>query len=234
MQLSKLENEAYSILRKNNLFVFTVRDLVLLMDIDRMKAYNIIKALKKKDALKTIKSGKYSFNDVDEFVIGAYAYWPSYVSFLSAISYYGYSDNTPKKILYATTRNSREFDNFKYVRFSKKRFFGYLSVGDIVIADKEKAFIDSLLFPKYSLGIKHVHECFEKAIKEIDVKKIVDYALKLNVKSVIRRLGYLLEKLGIDEKRLYRNAGKGYELLDPSMGRLNNFNKKWLLDINDI
>jgi len=232
MQLSKLENKAYDILRKNKLFVFTVKDLVLLMDVDKVKAYNIIKALKKKNALKIIKSGKYSFKDVDEFVIGAYAYWPSYVSFLSALNYYGYSDNSPKKIFCVTTKNSKEFEDFKYVKFSKKRFFGYLSVGDIIIADKEKTFIDSLLLPRYSLGIKHVYECLEKAINEIDLKKIVNYALKLNVNSVIRRLGYMLEKLGIDEEKLLKKVGNGYELLDPSIERLNNFNKKWLLDVN--
>ncbi|MFW6047073.1 MAG: type IV toxin-antitoxin system AbiEi family antitoxin domain-containing protein [Candidatus Woesearchaeota archaeon] len=239
MQLSKLEDNAYRTLRKSNLSVFTVKDLSLLLGINRTKAYNLIKALKNKEAIITIKSGKYSFSDINEFVIGAYLNWPSYVSFISALNYYHYSDNIPKKILYATTKNSEELDGFKYVHVSKKKFFGYEGINEIIIANKEKAFIDSLMFPKYSLGINHVQDCLKSAIGEIDLNKLTSYALQLDIKSVIRRLGYLLEEIDTGNKhlkymeRLNKRIGKGIELLDPSLERKNNLNKKWLLDINN-
>ncbi|MFT4297859.1 MAG: hypothetical protein ACMXX5_01575 [Candidatus Woesearchaeota archaeon] len=93
------------------------------------------------------------------------------------------------------------------------------------------------MFPKYSSGISHIKECLAKAIKEIDIEKLVSYALKIEVKSVIRRLGYILEELKVKNnniKLLHKNIGKGFELLDPSLKSANNLNKKWLLDINTI
>ena len=99
MQLSKNEEEAYEILKKNRLPVFKIKDLVLLLNINPVKTYNLIKSLKKKRVIDVLSSGIYSFKDTDDFVAGAYLNWPSYVSFLSALNYYGFSDNLPKKLI---------------------------------------------------------------------------------------------------------------------------------------
>jgi len=104
----------------------------------------------------------------------------------------------------------------------------------ITIAEKEKAIIDSLLFPKYSGGIKEIANSLEKSGKEIDIKKLINYAFKVESKAVLRRLGFILEKLNYKKglKKMRENIGRGYELLDPSLKRKNNLNKKWLLDVN--
>jgi len=104
MQLSKNEDLAYSTLRKAGLEVFRIKDLVLLLNINKTKAYNLIKALKKKNAIEVLSSGTYLFKDIDEFVAGAYFNWPSYVSFLSALNYYGFNDNLPIKITFVSTK----------------------------------------------------------------------------------------------------------------------------------
>lgn len=235
MQLSKLENEAYEKLRTNNLIVFRPKDMRLLLNISRAKAYNIIKALKRKEAIK--KAGKrfLSLKETSEFVIAQAIVFPSYISFWSALSYYGFSDQTPKKIFLATTKYSKEMGNFKYVTLSKKRFFGYISMGNIVMAEKEKAIIDSLLFPKYAGGIKEIIRSISSAKKQINIKKLISYAKKTGSRAAIRRLGFILEKLNYKEKgiqQLKKNIGKGPELLDPSLKRKNNINKTWMLDIN--
>ena len=150
MQLSKLENRAYETIRVNAFSVFRTKDLCLLMKIDRTKAYNIIKSLKKKNIIKNIGKGFFAFNDSEEFIIGTAINYPSYISFWSALNYYGFSDQTPIKIFIATPKYSKQIGNFKYITLSKKRFFGYTKIGQVAIAEKEKALIDSLLFPKYS------------------------------------------------------------------------------------
>jgi len=164
-------------------------------------------------------------------------HYPPYVSFWSALSYYGLSDQMPKKIFLATTRYTKEVNNFRYITLSKKRFFGYTTVGKITIAEKEKAIIDSLLFPKYAGGIKEIIKCIETALKSdtIDIKKLIGYALKVESKAVLRRIGYIIVSFdfkikAIENMRKY--IGKGYELFDPNLKRKNNFNKKWLLDVN--
>ena len=77
--------------------------------------------------------------------------------------------------------------------------------------------------------------CIKYALNEIDINKLINYALKMNSKSILRRLGFILEELKFKGKpltKLKENIGKGYELLDPNLKRKNNFNKKWLLDVN--
>ena len=236
MQLSKLESKAYEILKKNDLIIFKTKDLRLLLGINRTKCYNIIKALKKKKAIKAIKAGLYALQGTNELVIGSYLNWPSYLSFFSALNYYGFTDQLPKTIFYATTRFKKRINDYKYVTISKKRFFGYTKVGGIIIAEKEKAIIDSLLFPKYAGGIRELIDCIKAAIKELDKNKLVDYAMKIESKAVLRRLGFILELVGFKEKilkKIAKRIGKGYELLDPSLKKKNNLNKKWLLDVND-
>ena len=235
MQLSKLESKAYEILKRNGMVIFKAKDLVLLLGIKKEKAYNLIKALKMKKAIRAIKAGLYAIEGTNELIIGSYLNWPSYLSFWSALSYYGYSDQLPKTIFYATTKYRKKTDNYKYVVISKKRFFGYTKIGNIIIAEKEKAIIDSLLFPKYAGGIKELIVCIEKSINELNKEKLLNYAVRIKSKAVLRRLGFILEFIGCNSilKKIRRNIGKGYELLDPSLNKRNNLNKKWLLDIND-
>lgn len=236
MQLSKLESEAYEILRRNGLIIFKTKDIILLLGVKRIKAYNIIKALKKKEAIETVKAGLYALKGTNELIIGSHLNWPSYLSFWSALSYYGFTDQLPKTMFYATTKYKKRMNNYRYVTISKRRFFGYTKVGDIIIAEREKAIIDSLLFPKYAGGIRELADCIKSAIKELDKDKLLDYAVKVESKAVLRRLGFILELIGCEKKilkKIAKRIGKGYELLNPSFKKKNSLNKKWLLDIND-
>jgi|SRR3989344_6425623 len=235
MQLSKLEDLAYGELKKNNIYLFRIRDLCLLLKINKTKAYNLIKSLKKKEAIKNTGKGFFVIKRTNEYSIATILNHPSYISFWSALNYYGLSDQMPKKIFLATTKYSREINNFKYITLSKKRFFGYVSIGEIVIADKEKTIIDSLLFPKYSGGIVEINECLKNALEELDINKLLRYAFLVDSKAVLRRLGFMLENLNCDKgllKKIVIKIGKGYELLDPSLKKKNNLNNKWLLDVN--
>lgn len=235
MQLSKLENEAYEGLKRNSLEIFRIRDICLILNINKTKAYNLIKSLKKKKVIEKLGSGIFSLKGVDEFLVAVNLNWPSYISFWSALNYYGLSDQNPKKIFLVTTKYSKEFKNFKYITLSKNRFFGYTLSGKINIAEKEKAIIDSLLFPKYSGGTKEIEKSIKNGAKELDMEKLIEYAIKVKSKAVLRRLGFILEKLDIQAKnvrKIKKELGKGYELLDPSLRRKNNLNKTWLLDIN--
>lgn len=235
MQLSKLENFVYEELKKNNLSLFRIRDVCLLLRINKIKVYNIIKSLKRKKVIKKVGKGFFAFKDTNEFFIGLSINYPSYISFWSALNYYGFSDQMPKKIFLATTKYTKDMNNFKYVTISKNKFFGYIKIGEIVIAEKEKAIIDSLLFPKYSGGIKEIIRVIESALNRIDINKLINYAVKVKKKIVLRRLGFILESIGYKKKILEdvrKQIGKGYELLDPNQEKKNNLNHRWLLDVN--
>ncbi|MBN1157309.1 hypothetical protein JXA85_06820 [Candidatus Woesearchaeota archaeon] len=192
MQLSKLEAEAYETLRKNNLTIFKTNDLRLLMGFNAVKTYNLIKTLKKKAAIITKKAGTYALRGTNELAIGSYLNWPSYLSFWSALNYYGFSDQLPKTIFYATTRYRKKTGNFKYVTLSRRRFFGYVRAGDIIIAEKEKAVVDSLLFPKYAGGLRELTESVRNSIDRLDRKKLIEYCKRIKNKAAMERLEMIL------------------------------------------
>lgn len=234
MQLSKLEYRVYETLRRNNINAFKVKDLSLLLNINKTQAYNIIKALKKKKVVKKI-GGYLVLYDTDDFVTATSVHSPSYLSFLTALNYYGFSDNLSNKIFIATTKYSRNINNFNYITISRERFFGYVSIGEIVIADKEKAIIDSLLFPKYAGGLSEIIKCINAGINQLNIDKLINYAERVKSKAVLRRLRYILQELKIKTAKigkLKEKIGEGYEMLDSNLPRKNNLNKDWLLDIN--
>ncbi len=235
MQLSKLEHQAVTAVENNQLVVFSPKDLKLLLRLSLVQIYNLIKSLKKKKLIQKVGKNRLALSGTDELHIATVMHFPSYISFWSALSYYGYTDQLPRTVFLASSRYHPPIGSFHYVFLKPSRFFGYTAAGNIVLAEKEKAFLDSLLFPKYSGGIKEIKKGLHSAKSQIEVKKLINYALKMGSKVLLRRLGFLLEEEGLPQNKLTllkRNLGQGYEKLDPSLPRKNNWNAYWLLDVN--
>src|SRR3989338_5657214 len=195
MQLSKTENTVYETLKNAGFALFTVKDICQILSMKKTKVYNLLKALKKKGAIK--KFGVYfSFADADEFVIGPMLHFPSYLSLWSALQYYGLSDQMPKKIFLVTTKYRKSISNFVYVTVASHRYFGYKKIGNITIAEKEKVIVDSLFFPKYCGGLDEVYKSIKNGWKDIDKKKLVSYGRQMKSETVMRRVKYIIERCG--------------------------------------
>lgn len=193
MQLSKTENKVYETLRNAGFALFTVNNVCQILSMKKTKAYNLIKALKKKECIKKW-GAQFSFVDADDFVIGSLLHFPSYLSLWSALQYYGLSDQMPKKIFLITTRYRKPIGNFVYVTVASHRYFGYQKVGNITIAEKEKAIVDALYFPKYCGGLNEIYKCIKNGWKEIDKKKLLFYAHQMKSKTVMKRLKYVIRQ----------------------------------------
>lgn len=199
MQLSKTEDKVYETLKNAGVVLFTVKDMCQILSMKKTKAYNLIKALKKKGVIK--KWGAYfSFSDADDFMIGTLLHFPSYLSLWSALQYYGLSDQMPKKIFLITTKYRKPIDNFVYVTVASYRYFGYKKIGSLTIAEKEKAIVDGLFFPRYCGGIDEVYKSIKNGWKDIDKKKLLSYARQMRSKGVMKRIQYVLECYGEKEK----------------------------------
>ena len=70
----------------------------------------------------------------------------------------------------------------------------------------------------------------------MDVKRLVEYALMLDIGAVYRRLGYLLELFETKEKDqlelLRKKLTASYVLLDPLLPAEGNFIARWKLRLN--
>ena len=103
---------------------------------------------------------------------------------------------------------------------------------EFFIASPEKAILDCLFLPKYSRGLSVVFQALEN-LEQINTQKFVEYALKMNSKILLKRLGYLLSKLNIDIYPQVKNRiGNSYTLFDPIRSRYGSYNRKWKLIIN--
>ena len=71
---------------------------------------------------------------------------------------------------------------------------------------------------------------------EMRPEMLVNYALRLNVGAVIRRLGYLLDLYGLAQEselgRLRTQLTATYAIFDPLLPKEGSHNSKWRLQLN--
>jgi predicted transcriptional regulator of viral defense system len=130
---------------------------------------------------------------------------------------------------------------FRFVRCKPEDVFGIAlhwatKTERVRVSDLERTVIDGLKQPEHCGGITEVAKGFWMRRDAIDPKKLVDYALRLEVGAVARRLGFLIEtfELGAsaDIDRLRTRLTSTYALLDPLMPAEGRHHARWRLRLN--
>lgn len=195
--------------------------------------------LKQKRLIMEIEKGKYALPGTHPLLVASNAAFPSYISFLSAYSYYSLTTQMPGKALVVSTKSKKSISlgnyRIEFVKFPAKRAFGYKKEdfmgGYIFIAEKEKAVIDSLYLPEYC----PIGETMQALGQGMDTAKLVDYALRMDSIVLIKRLGFLLEKNNIDiYEKVRRRINSRYDLLNPMKRKAGEKNKKWKIVVNEV
>jgi predicted transcriptional regulator of viral defense system len=106
----------------------------------------------------------------------------------------------------------------------------------IRISDPERTVMDGLRMPEYCGGVTELARGIWIKKQELNDGKLVDYALRMNVGAVIRRLGYIMElyEIGSPESRnrLRDRLTNTYVKLDPLLPAEGKFLRKWRLHLN--
>ncbi|HAR49059.1 hypothetical protein ER57_01945 [Smithella sp. SCADC] len=71
--------------------------------------------------------------------------------------------------------------------------------------------------------------------KALDEKKLRKYAAKIGNSAVGKRLGFMMETLGLGDVEAFRKAmslAPGFSSLDPTMPKHGKYNRRWGLLIN--
>lgn len=211
--------------------VFRIQDIERIAYCNQNYAKQILNRLKKRKLIKQITKNRYTTKD-NIFIIASSIAFPSYISFWSAASFLGYTEQIVSTIQVATTRKVKpiNFEGYK-IKFIplKNYFFGYKKIstneGDILIAEDEKLVIDCLLRQKEAGNMDEIENVFENA--KISRQKIVDYLKKINKQSLVKRVGFLLgKKKSIDIYKEF-NLDNNYVLLTPASKKLKSINTKW-------
>jgi predicted transcriptional regulator of viral defense system len=185
-----------------------------------------------------IERGKYALRNTHPFILASNLIFPSYISFLATLSYYGFTSQMPRTISVVAIKTKKEvnFDNctFKFIKFKKERFFGYKKEvfhgRFIIIAELEKLIVDSLFLPRYC-PIDEIFNAIGEA--SFDLNKLLEYGIKMNSIVVLKRLGYLLDLRGFDiYDKLKGKLNNRFDLLNPLLPRTKEKNNKWKLIIN--
>lgn len=210
--------------------IFTLDDAIKILKIKRPTLTKLIYDLVKKNWLFRLSKGKFlllplkaGFKPIyneHEFIIASCLIKPYYVSYWSALNYYGLTEQVPRTVFIATIKRKRNITilgiDYKFITINKKKFFGFkkLKIEDkeIMIAEKEKCIIDCLDMPRYSGGIIEVAKAIWNAKDELNFTKMVNYARKMDNVAALSRLSYILNLFEI--KSIKINA-KAYSLLDP-------------------
>lgn len=120
--------------------------------------FNILKRLVKNEVLLKIEKDKYILKNakISDFTLANFVYQPSYLSFESALNFYGILSQFPYEITSATSKKTKrkEIDGkvFSYSHIKKELFWGYEKKEDFLIAFPEKALLDQLYL--VSKGLK--------------------------------------------------------------------------------
>lgn len=178
---------------------FSLFSLKTLRDILEIKkestVFSVIKKLLKAGVLTKLEKSKYLLKGakINDFVLANFIYQPSYVSFESALNFYGVLSQFPYEISSATAKKTvkKIFQEkaFTYTHIKKDLFWGYEKKENFTIAFPEKALLDQLYLTakgykkinldEYDLSrlkISRLKEClgkypkirqFEKAIKTL-------------------------------------------------------------------
>jgi predicted transcriptional regulator of viral defense system len=129
----------------------------------------------------------------------------------------------------------------KIVGVRAEQFFGVTThwIGDgekVPVSDRERTIIDCLQRPELCGGYIDVDAGTWMVRERIDTAKLVDYAMRLRVGAVIRRVGHLLDSCSIgteaDRKTLAAHLTKTYDPLDPSLPAQGRYDARWRLRLN--
>lgn len=224
-------------LEKNDKTVFSMADAKNVLGTSASSAWNVVYRLKKKGRIQEIEKGKYllvparagyagSWSEVPFLLVPHLIINRYYIGFWSALNYWGMTEQVPRVVFVVTTKRKRDLEygnvKFEFVTLSKKRFFGFAEEramgGKFNVSSREKTIVDCTLYPKYCGGLDEVVKGIWNVREELDFAKLLEFSRSIGVNAVARRLGYVLELLGLAKKtrsELAKEKRMGYMWLDP-------------------
>jgi predicted transcriptional regulator of viral defense system len=183
----------------------------------------ILFRLKKKGILTTIKRGVYFYSplesgpagsSINEFLVPP-VFFPKgnyYVGYSIMYNYYGFTDQIFQTMYILNTSLQREKTigsmRFRMVKIPLQRMYGLGKIKikdtEVIVSDKERTLVDMFYFSGSVGGLNTAFEILKEQAKnrKVNISKLIKYAVKFPNISTRKRIGFVLEKAGINYKRL--------------------------------
>ena len=194
--------------------------------------------------------------DVPPFAIATSLVKPSAIAHLSALAHHGLTDQVPlsisaitfRKVVTPSMRRAKAAEgphlwraaglDFRYVMVVPERFeLGIEMIWlderfRIPITDRERTVLDLFAMPRLFGGIGEGLGVLERAQGEIDIPRLVGYALRYGSVAVAKRLGWSLEATGGSRAALaplLELEATSYGFLDPGRARRGRYDRRWMI-----
>jgi len=125
-----------------------------------------------------------------------------YLSHATAMEIHGMTTQPHLRVMLATPRPRRCTTvlgiEFRFVRCRRKHLFGLsdqwvTKQEKVCVSDLERTIIDGLKQPAHCGGVTEVAKGLWMRRADMDIDRLVQYAQRIGVGAVVRRLGFLLE-----------------------------------------
>lgn len=198
--------------------------------------------------------------NIHPFIISAHLIEPSAISHWSALQHHGLTEQIPQIVTASTpsqvvTPSMREKQSkrsntkhawevggirYEYINVQEKHFYGTEKIWldehyQVSITDKECTLLDVFIYPKMFGGMGEALGILENSLANLDLPKLVAYAVKYDKKSLAKRLGWALKYFGVADKQLeplLKVPINYYCPLDPSAPAIGPCDKKWMIQNN--
>jgi predicted transcriptional regulator of viral defense system len=237
--------------------VFDLKTAAKLMGVDRAHAVGILHAATKRGLITPIKRGLYNLvpfemGSVDFHLANRYAIVaasmegkPYFFSHASALDLHGLVTQ-PSFDVYVSSLHRLAPKNLggarvHFVSVRIPQFFGFAphDLGNnhpVLVSDLDRSLIDGFAHSGYCGGLVEVAKATFMAKSRINVDRLVEYAHRMKVAAIIRRLGFVLETLGLADEALTSKLKTGLPAgavrLDQNLPLAGKHNSKWGLRLN--
>lgn len=210
---------------------------------DLQQTKNLVVKLVRNGWLIRIKKGLYAISDLSNrgflslspYVVANLLVKESYVSFESALAYYGMFDQLTNKIISVskTKYKTASLNNIQYdfLNVKEQFFFGWQEVTadnqTTRIAYAEKALVDMIHFHRSKYSVDLVIEKLKEHQDSLDMKRLNEYISKMSTVT-IKTFGFIFDLLGINSDSLYKQIKENNATLK-MLSDDTKFNAKWRL-----
>jgi len=169
----------------------------------------------------------------DPWILAHSVFHPCYIGGWSAAEYWDFTEQVFSSVFVVT---SKPFNHQKTklagIEFQVKQikdtfFFGTKTIwkgkNKILVSDPSRTIVDMLNAPNMGGGIRPVIDVFKQYMssEHRNLKDILEYAEKMENRTIFKRLGFILETYYPSEKAAIKSClqkiSKGYSMLDSSL-----------------
>ena len=184
----------------------------------------------------------------DPWILIARAFAPCYIGGWSACEHWDLTEQIFREVVVITSKPVRprrgEIGGVGYLArvVAPSQLFGTRRVWrdptPVDVSDPSRTIVDILDVPALGGGIRHVAHVVRVhfASEHRNDRRLVEYARQLGNQTVFKRLGFLVERLGIDAPDLLSECrgarSAGYARLDPSGPARGRLLRRWGLKVN--